>query len=120
MPDRYRYTGTSWYRNGERLTAGAVVEPTDAELRSFGETLVPVDEDAEGDTGEVTESDPEVDETSGENESDVTRTNYDTYPRSDLEAMDYDALRTLAVEGDHPDVHGNSTMDDIIDAYAEQ
>lgn len=70
----HRYTGTGLRRsNGENVEHGELTEPTDAELRAFGDLFEPVDtpdenaedgaeNDSDDDTSEDTASDEESDD----------------------------------------------------------
>lgn len=50
MSGTYRYTGTTWYRNGDVVEHGDTVDGvTDAEKESFGDVLEPVDGDTADD-----------------------------------------------------------------------
>jgi len=71
MANRYELTGTRLYRSGdnsnEAVERGDIIEPTEAELDSFGDLLRPVepatetDENAEDTTSEETTSSDESD-----------------------------------------------------------
>lgn len=99
----YRYFGSGLkLPGGAYVRAGETVALPDhvaAHIRDFLEPL------ASGDVGEDADDD------------DV---GHETYSREDLEAMEYGDLQRLASEGDHPDVDGRSSMDDIIAAYAAE
>lgn len=43
---------------------------------------------------------------------------FETYPRDELESMEYSTLRELAMDSDHPDVNGRSSGDEIIEALS--
>lgn len=64
MRMRYRLTTGKHYRmGGERYVQGDVFEPTEAELKAFGDRLEPVEEAAESDSGENSAEMPEKAET---------------------------------------------------------
>lgn len=66
------------------------------------------------------EPEPESDADSEDDSEDVTESGYayETYPREELAALEYNELQKLASDADHPDVDGRSSRADIIDAFA--
>lgn len=58
MSGTYRYTGTTWYRNGDVVECGDTVSPTAAEKESFGDVLEPVDDEPEPEPEPDTDDDP--------------------------------------------------------------
>lgn len=77
-----------------------------------------VDDPGPGPEPDADDSADSVDE--DEDAEDVTESGYayETYPRAELEAKEYNDLQKLAAEADHPDVDGRSSRADIIDALA--
>lgn len=78
MSGSYRYTGTTWYRNGDVVEHGDEVDGlTDAEKAAFGDVLEPVTQTADddvlddvkeqiNDVADANGDEPYVDESDGE------------------------------------------------------
>jgi len=83
---------------GTNIHQGETFEPTEAEKRAFAERMEELSTEADHES---------TSEQSGESE------------RRDYSELDYDELRTLAVEADTDEINGRSSKDDII-AYFEE
>lgn len=102
MTDRYRYTGTTLYRNGgqEVVDPGDIIQPTEAELDAFGDALEPVRESNGG-----TEPATEPDQTEETAEAEVAD------PPFDPGEYSIDDLETELSEGDYTDAELAALLD---------
>lgn len=119
MTDTYRYTGTRWTRQGETVTTGDTVEPTEAELAAFGDTLVRVDGDdtdgteaAASDAAASTGGEPDASPT-GDTDDDTDADSAETDDTSDGADLPFDPTEKSVRELKSALKAGDFTADDL-------
>jgi len=101
MPERYEYTGTLLYRSDgnevEKVERGDVIEPTESELDSFGDSLRPL-----GQAETVDEPDT-ADETATETSTDDAEESDAETSEAPIDPSEYtiDELDEEIAEGDY-------------------
>lgn len=116
--------------DGDAAVADGRVQPHeggDTEEEDFsGETFNPeteseestIDTEDDGNTGDNVEEVAEAESQAVDSDARQTKKDPELHLREDLEEMEYDELRTLAVEAETEEVNGRSSKEDIISTLA--
>ena len=124
--------------DGRVIESGAVVEVDQSVVERLGhlrwytvvdDTTVSEASDSDASTDDDTAASDDADsqpardsdtsDADAETDTQTVDADYETYPREQLEMMDDSSITEIAKDGDHPDVDGRSSREDIISAYSE-